>query len=197
MPNKGKSILLALLILCSVCSVTWCWPKWYYLIPGLRWWDYNRLDDVLGEAELILGAEHRLLHVQVSPNGRWLFANRSHGKNIMVADLEKREYYILYLQAGHLVWLDDHHVYSDGSPKILRVPDFVWWELEFINTDRPNPDSLEGLTQAEHIFVINFGGSSDLVTTDPNFPYNIGVNWDVEEAAKKLSRPSAYDPPSY
>jgi hypothetical protein len=141
------------------------------------------LDEVLGEAELIVGAEYGVISAKVSPDGRWLMAklNKAQAKQALLVDLEKREFYRLDMQVTWIQWLDNDHVFI-GS--ILRIPDLVWWHLEFRD---PDPGSLDALVNADPIFAIERGASSRLITTDPDSPYFVSVNWDGKELEANLA----------
>ncbi len=165
-----------------------CCPYWFIGVPFLRTWYYEQLDEVVGEAELVVGAKYGIRYASVSPNGRWLMAqlNKAQPTRTLLVDLEERKLYRLDMDSGAIQWLDNHHVYSIFPPKIFRVPDMVWWKLEIRSTTRPDPNSLEELAGADHIYALS-SGSSGLVTTDPDLPYEVGVNWDGEEVAANLA----------
>jgi hypothetical protein len=179
--KKMGVISIVMVVFMGCCNL--CFPNWYFLIPGGRTWYQEHLDAVLGEAELIVGAKYGVLAAKVSPDGRWLMARLNEGqpKRAILVNLETRELYRLDKKAGEIQWLDNNHVYIG---EILRVPDLVWWPLENRN---PDVDSLDALVGADHIFAMDKGSWTRLVTVDPDLPYAISVNWDGEELETHLA----------
>ena len=187
---KRYGLITLILFICYL-PIAYCFPTWYNLVPGLRVLSFNYVNRVMGEAELVLSSSYNIINARVSPDGKWLLANRNsrlYPSRTILVNLETRElYYVVNMYVNRMQWLDAHHIVSSPA-KILRVPDIVWWELDLTGTQRPNPTSLEGLDEAEHIFVlIRYGGGASLVSTDPNLPYQVGMNWYEDEAAAHLA----------
>ena len=166
-----------------------------YNVPVNPYPSENRVDDILGEVEPVVLAERGPgLSSKVSPNGRWLIVNlenvQGNMDQLIAIDLEhNREYQIAEgLWARGLVWLDDNHAVIDvaSGPVVFRASDRTVWSLE---NQMPRPDSLGGLGGADFIYAIEElrGGGSCLVTTDPDFPYLVAVNWEGAELEENLS----------
>lgn len=165
----------------------------FLILVGLWWWKYkyphtiqgqNRLDDVVGDVELILGAEHGVYGAAISPDGRWLATHmhRTEPIDTILVDLEAGQYY--KLKEGLTswpVWLNENLVTTINGTPILRLSDFAQWRL-----NRSAPDSLEPLAGAEHIFVLEQKlGRDTFLTADPEIPYFL--KGEIDELASDLA----------
>jgi hypothetical protein len=173
-------LLLVCISPCISCSVN--------QLPFMRRYYANRLDYVLGQVEPVLLAGDGVSGVDLSPDGKWLFVNISVANDIPRPGMMNMETYQIYPldipQGGGPVWIDNHH-YKLGLG-IIRVPDMASWRLEQRDTD---VDSLDILGEAKHIFAIEklTGWGSQLISTDPNFPYAVSVSWTGDELTANLS----------
>lgn len=67
---------------------------------------------------------------------------------------------------------------------MLHVPSLEMWRLE---KRKPDSDSLDKLEGASHIYALDYGGHADLVTTDPDLPYQVVFNWNSDEIEAHLA----------
>jgi hypothetical protein len=138
-----------------------------------RGYNYNELDVVQGELELVVPAEQRFVTTSMSSDGRWLFfiserkddPKLGHYRHTLI-DLEENKRYNLGNEPGRRFWIDHEHLAGNGV--MLRVTDMVSWPLERV--EQP-PYSLGVLAGADHIYAREGSGSYFFVTTDPALPY--------------------------
>ncbi|MFQ6102456.1 MAG: hypothetical protein ACE5OS_14685, partial [Anaerolineae bacterium] len=158
-----------------------------YNMPANPYPGENRLDDVLGEVEPVVLAEREpMLASPVSPDGKWMLVLLQESGPVLAIDLEHNQEYQVLPDGGSFgLWLNENYAAFRGG-MMLHVPSLEVWRLE---SRHPDPDSLDKLAGAAHIYALdNFtGGGSVLVTTDPNLPYEISVNWDGAELEEHLS----------
>ncbi|HID64461.1 MAG TPA: hypothetical protein EYP49_17220, partial [Anaerolineae bacterium] len=138
--------------------------------PGF---DYDRLDEVLGQVELVVPAEARTLHARLSPDGRWLWIGHWRDENLgcpySLIDLKQNQLYENFGKGTTpAMWPDNEHIAIGLS--ILRVSDMTRWKLQVI---KPPQGSLGELAGASHIYAVDMGSTYWLMTTDPALPYVI------------------------
>ncbi|MCB8945569.1 MAG: cadherin-like domain-containing protein [Ardenticatenaceae bacterium] len=162
------------------------WYKYLFMLAlpllcgSLYWWQFyfpntmvgqNRLDDVLGEAELVLGAEYNIYRADISPDGQWIAVdmNRVTPYGLALYHVETAQYYPLTeLDSrrfnGWPVWLDNNHFTDASGDFIVRVSDFLGWAIDYNNEE-------EYWVQANHIYGVLDYDRAALISTDPALPY--------------------------
>jgi hypothetical protein len=163
--RNGQVIFLLVMMGVLLVSCVQVGPSPFY--------DYNRLDSVNGSVELIVPAESRPLHAQLSPDGRWLWIghwyDEQQGYRYSLIDLVNDRLYEDLGQGSTARWLDNEHVMI--GTQILRVTDMAQWKLQRIE---PSTGSLGKLASAKHIYATDMDSSFYwLTTTDPALPYVI------------------------
>ena len=147
--------------------------------PEERYARLNELTEVVGEVDLIMGAEREAGSAKISPDGRWLLVKLMHrdrewisahggtGTEWVLVDLVNNVEYALPLHGSTARWLRDDLFALKGAPyHLVHVPDLKITPLE----KREDFEVLEG---ADIIYALpTFGvGGTTLVTNDPRYPY--------------------------
>jgi hypothetical protein len=154
-------------------------------------YDYNKLDLVLGQVELVVPAEAEPGGAILSPDGRWLVIgygnDEQQGSRYSLIDLEHNRSYERFDPGGSAwMWLDNEHIAIGYS--ILRVSDMTRWELHRIE---PPSGSLGELAAAEHIYAVDMGTTYWLMTADPALPYAIRTSFDTAPMITDPTPPEA------
>ncbi|MFQ6102505.1 MAG: hypothetical protein ACE5OS_14930, partial [Anaerolineae bacterium] len=128
-----------------------------YMSDATRYRRINELTDVLGEVELVVGAERQPRGAELSPDGRWMVVHYQGDIPGTLIDLEHNTEQVLPLGsiAGKAVrWLKDDLfiIYYASSPRLVRLP-----EVEVVRLERH--DTLEVLDGADLLYALpSFGG---------------------------------------
>ncbi|HLF29245.1 MAG TPA: hypothetical protein VJG32_23220, partial [Anaerolineae bacterium] len=148
-------------------------------------YDYNKLDLVLGEVELVVPAEAQTLHAKLSPDGRWLVII-SQDSEFSLVDLVNNHLYENLGRGGTARWLDNEHLVIDRQ--MLRVTDLARWELHWLDGYYEDDNSLRELAGAEHIYAVDgLTSGYELVTTEPAYPYMLSIRGTAEVVDAKLA----------
>ncbi|MCR4407941.1 MAG: hypothetical protein NUW24_13660 [Anaerolineae bacterium] len=160
-----------------------------YNVPANPYPGENRLDDVLGEVEPIVLAEREPMAASLSPDGKWMLVLIRETGPVLAIDLEHNQEYEILSDGGTTArWLDDNHAFLRRGI-ILRVPDIEMWQVERLSFPDPAPTDIDVLRDAKFVYVLVGWPSSVpvLVTADPSVPYEVAVNWSVEEVEAHLA----------
>ncbi|HEY4688901.1 MAG TPA: hypothetical protein VIK33_06295, partial [Anaerolineae bacterium] len=191
--QRGRGLLGGLLRVGVVAFLLICGYMSVYLIvigatvrvgPGPGY-DYNRLDVVKGQVELVVPAEEQTLLAKVSPDGRWMWLSAWNGQARLI-DLERNLQYDLGNKYRNACWLDDEHLVT--FTEMLRVSDMARWSLHWLDGYYEDSHSLRELSGAPHIYAIECLTSGyDLMTTDPAYPYVLSTRGPIDAVETKLA----------
>jgi len=178
-------MLAGLAVACGPCNCL----NIGYNVPANPYPGENRLDDVLGEVEPIVLAEREPMAASLSPDGKWMLVLIRETGPVLAIDLEHNQEYEILSDGGTTArWLDDNHAFLRRGI-ILRVPDIEMWQVERLSFPDPAPTDIDVLRDAKFVYVLVGWPSSVpvLVTADPSVPYEVAVNWSVEEVEAHLA----------
>jgi hypothetical protein len=156
---------LFLLALPALCGSLYWWHFYFpHTIAG-----QNRLDDVLGEAELVLGAEYNISAASLSPDGQWiaLGTNQATMPRLALFNQDTLQYHPLIELEEHFsgtpLWLDNNHFTNLNGTFVVRVSDFDGWSVR--------PIDEEFWQDVDHVYAVLDFDRAFLVSTDPTLPY--------------------------
>lgn len=142
----------------------------------------NKLDDVMGEVDLVMGAEREPTFAYLSPDGKWMLVELDHrdpywisrhqgsGIEWVLIDLVNNVEHPLTLRSFTARWLRDDLFALAFPHYLVHVPDLKITPLE-------RREGLETLEGASMIYALPDlgGGGTTLVTDDPSYPYWVPI----------------------
>ena len=180
--KRGRRRVFVLLAILGMSSVMLACGR---MSDERRYARINKLTDVLGEVELIVGAERQPSYALLSPGGKWLAVELGPDHtdwlfvNLATGDIKKLEQPIRGVQ-----WINDEYCAARYSTKsyLIHLPDLAVTRL--VQTD-----TIETIKGAEDVYVLwRLGARNEnaVLTTDPEFPYIVLDYFTQEEIEQRL-----------